>query len=161
METAQPTPHDIIPPPGVPYSPSLLEWLCLLLITVVLLIGTSFLLQRLKKKEKRPTGSPEEKIFLIFEKCKSESITIQQANKLARLLRRYISLAESVDITGHTKKELEEYAQTTTDNSLNELLVALIRLEEVRYRQFHGFEASLLEALQTTFTRYANKGASE
>ena len=160
METAQPTPHDIIPPPGVPYSPSLIEWLCLLLITVIILLCTTFLLQKLKKKEKRPTGTPEEKILRLFEKCKSGTINIQQANTLARLLRRYISLAESVDITGYTKKELEQYVQTTNDTQLGALLVALIQLEEVRYRQFHGFEASILESLLTTFTSYANKGAT-
>jgi hypothetical protein len=154
METPIPTPYDIIAPPGIPYSPSLIVWFLLLAGTVCVFIILTLALRRLRQTERKPVGSPAEQVRQLLIRCKERPDSTELASSLVRAVRRYLSLSELADVTAMAAFEMRSFSAKKRNPQLEHLVAALIETEQLRYRAAGRTDQTVLQRLHDAFDAY-------
>jgi len=139
-----PTPYDIIPPPGIPFSPSLTAWtVAIIACMLVFLVIWRYLAWLEKKRKPLQANSLNmviENLQSVLKSGTSDRTTLEHSSLMVK---RFLSKIEGRDLTAFSGKEMILLADSTTAYT-SAILVALAELEKISYRK----ELSQAEALK-------------
>ncbi|MBX7137493.1 MAG: DUF4381 family protein [Oligoflexia bacterium] len=123
--------YDITDIPYFAWGPDTIAWGALALAALVILIVRMFVSRR-----RVPSGSSLESLRLELAKLENRAATAPHTalvSQIALLLRRYLSLQASQDLTTATPAELERLARATPSEARSQILTFIAEQERTLY----------------------------
>lgn len=137
-----PSPYDILPPPGIAYTPTIWVWVITLLLGFGLAGLTWILLRFANRKRALQIDPLTETLRMVDRTSRAKTLSKSEITALVLTVKRYLSSTTGVELVTRTGNELK--VETQNMNEVTRSLLELVySLDELTFRPTLNLESAV------------------